>query len=94
MPSGWSSLGGQCTSPYFPGGNTYGSSAGSAVATAIGLAAAALGTDSSGFISESIKIKADEFAAGSIIGPASFTNIVGVRPTLGLTSQDGVVPIS
>lgn len=47
-----------------------------------------------GFISESTKRRADDFAAGSIIGPASFTNIVGVRPTLSLTSQDGVIPIS
>lgn len=76
--SGWSARGGQNTSPYYPGADTCGSSSGSAVATAIGLAAASLGTETD----------------GSIICPASYNNVVGIKPTVGLTSRTGVIPIS
>ncbi|QRV99696.1 amidase [Ceratobasidium sp. AG-Ba] len=78
LPNGWSSRGGQVTNPYFPQADPCGSSSGSAVAAAVGLAAAALGTDT----------------AGSIVCPSGFNNVVGVRPSLGLTSRTGVVPVS
>ncbi|KAG9125068.1 hypothetical protein FRC07_009082 [Ceratobasidium sp. 392] len=50
LPSGWSSRGGQATNPYFPGADPCGSSSGSAVSTAVGLAAGALGTDTAGSV--------------------------------------------
>ncbi|KAF7972117.1 hypothetical protein HWV62_18830 [Athelia sp. TMB] len=78
VPSGWSGRGGQCTSPYYPLLDPSGSSSGSAVAVAIGLAAATLGTETD----------------GSITQPASNNNIVGIKPTVGLTSRAGVIPIS
>ncbi|KAK7048003.1 amidase domain-containing protein [Favolaschia claudopus] len=77
-PDGWSGRGGQTTNPYYPGGNACGSSSGSGVSSAIGLAAATLGTETT----------------GSIICPASRNNVVGVKPTVGLTSRKGVVPVS
>ncbi|KIM28282.1 hypothetical protein M408DRAFT_23982 [Serendipita vermifera MAFF 305830] len=78
IPSGWSSIGGQCTSPYCPGADPSGSSSGSAVAATVGLAAATLGTETD----------------GSITFPSSLCNIVGLKPTVGLTSRTGVIPIS
>ncbi|EJF59884.1 amidase signature enzyme [Dichomitus squalens LYAD-421 SS1] len=78
LPSGWSARGGQCSSPYVPQGDPSGSSSGSAVSTAIGLAAAALGTETD----------------GSIVFPCSRGNLVGIKPTVGLTSRAGVIPIS
>ncbi|KAJ1303833.1 hypothetical protein OPQ81_008254 [Rhizoctonia solani] len=78
VPNGWSGRGGQTTNPYYPGSNPCGSSSGSAVATAIGLAAASLGTETD----------------GSIICPSSFNNLVGIKPTVGLTSRAGVIPIA
>ncbi|KAL5638925.1 hypothetical protein ACGC1H_003328 [Rhizoctonia solani] len=78
LPNGWSGRGGQTTNPYYPGSDPCSSSSGSAVAVAIGLAAAALGVETN----------------GSIICPASFNNVVGIKPTVGLTSRAGVVPIS
>ncbi|KAE9396846.1 amidase signature enzyme [Gymnopus androsaceus JB14] len=78
ITGGWSALGGQGTNAYYPNGNTCGSSSGSAVAISIGLSALALGTDTS----------------GSITFPASRSNIVGIKPTVGLTSRATVVPIS
>ncbi|KAK6992537.1 amidase signature domain-containing protein [Favolaschia claudopus] len=77
-PDGWSGRGGQTTNPYYPKGNPCGSSSGSGVSAAIGLAAATLGTET----------------AGSITCPASRNNVVGVKATVGLTSRNGVVPIS
>ncbi|CAE7128941.1 unnamed protein product, partial [Rhizoctonia solani] len=77
-PTGWSGRGGQTTNPYYPGSNPCGSSSGSGVAAAIGLAAASLGTETD----------------GSIICPSSFNNLVGIKPTVGLTSRAGVIPIS
>jgi len=78
MPSGFSGRIGQCTNPYVPLGNPSGSSSGSGVAMAIGLATASLGSETD----------------GSIISPSSHCNIVGIKPTVGLTSRAGVIPIS
>ncbi|HDF5717440.1 TPA: amidase [Klebsiella variicola] len=75
---GYSSVGGQTVNPYNPLRDTSGSSSGSAAAVAAGFAPFALGTDTS----------------GSIRGPASVTGTVGLRPTLGLTSRSGVIPLS
>lgn len=78
MPSGYSSLGGQVLNPYDASCTPSGSSSGSAVAAAAGLAAAAVGTETS----------------GSILSPAQACSVVGVKPTVGLVSRTGVVPIS
>ncbi|ETW77517.1 hypothetical protein HETIRDRAFT_10776, partial [Heterobasidion irregulare TC 32-1] len=78
LASGWSGRGGQATSPYFPQADPSGSSSGSAIGSAIGLAAAALGSETD----------------GSIVSPSSRNNLVGIKPTVGLTSRAGVVPIS
>ena len=75
---GYSSYGGQTVNPYNPLRDASGSSSGSAVAVAADFAPFALGTDTS----------------GSIRGPSSVTGTVGMRPTLGLTSRSGVVPLS
>ncbi|KAH7386372.1 glutamyl-tRNA amidotransferase subunit A [Cadophora sp. MPI-SDFR-AT-0126] len=75
---GWSALGGQVYGPYYPNQDPSGSSSGSAVATALGLATGTLGTETD----------------GSIISPASFNNVVGIKPTVGLTSRYLVIPIS
>lgn len=73
MPSGWSGRGGQSTSAYVPQGNPSGSSSGSGIASSIGLCAAALGSETD----------------GSIISPSEFNNLVGIKPTVGLTSRAG-----
>jgi amidase len=79
MPSGYSSRGGQTLNPYGPGlFDVGGSSSGSAVAVAADLTLVAVGTET----------------AGSILSPASQNGIVGVKPTVGLVSRSGVVPIS
>ncbi|KAH7928864.1 amidase signature enzyme [Leucogyrophana mollusca] len=78
LPNGWSARGGQATCPYYPNADASGSSTGSGVAMAIGLAAGSLGTETD----------------GSIILPSSNNNIVGIKPTVGLTSRAGVIPIS
>ncbi|KAI0292041.1 amidase signature enzyme [Multifurca ochricompacta] len=78
LPSGFSGRGGQSTSPYFPLADPLGSSSGSGIASAIGLATATLGTETD----------------GSIILPSSRQNLVGIKPTVGLTSRAGVIPIS
>ncbi|KAI0922743.1 hypothetical protein AcV5_009638 [Taiwanofungus camphoratus] len=78
VPSGFSGRGGQCTNPYVPLGDPSGSSSGSGVATATGLAAGSLGTETD----------------GSIVSPSSTCNLVGIKPTVGLTSRAGVIPIS
>ncbi|KAH9033356.1 amidase signature enzyme [Lactarius pseudohatsudake] len=78
LPAGFSGRGGQSTSPYFPLADPMGSSSGSGIASAIGLAAAALGTETD----------------GSIILPSSRQNLVGIKPTVGMTSRAGVIPIS
>ncbi|WP_139350141.1 amidase [Rhodanobacter sp. C03] len=76
--SGWSGVGGQTRNPYALDRNPCGSSAGSAAAVAAGLVTVAIGTETD----------------GSIICPASMNGIVGIKPTLGLVSRSGIVPIS
>ena len=76
--SGWSSRGGQCRNPYALDRSPVGSSSGSGVAVAAGLAAAAIGTETD----------------GSIISPAAATSLVGLKPTVGLVSRSGIIPIS
>ncbi|REK71268.1 amidase family protein [Paenibacillus paeoniae] len=79
MPAGYSSRGGQVRNPYGPGEVfVSGSSSGSAAAVAASLAAAAIGTET----------------AGSIVGPASQHALVGIKPTVGLASRSGIIPIS
>ncbi|THV01105.1 amidase signature enzyme [Dendrothele bispora CBS 962.96] len=78
LASGWSGRGGQCTAAYFPGSDPCGSSSGSGVAASIGLAAVTLGTETD----------------GSITCPSSQNNLAGIKPTVGLTSRAGVIPIS
>ena len=73
VPSGFSGRGGQSTSPYVPLGDPSGSSSGSGIATAIGLVAAALGSETD----------------GSIVSPSQNNNLVGIKPTVGLTSRAG-----
>jgi amidase len=75
---GYSSAGGLTLNPYNTTRNVSGSSSGSAAAVAADFAAFALGTDTS----------------GSLRGPASVAGLVGLRPTLGLTSRSGVIPLS
>jgi len=76
--SGWSSRGGQTRNPYALDRSPGGSSSGSAVAVAANLCSAALGTETD----------------GSIIGPAQCNAIVGLKPTVGLVSRAGIVPIA
>ena len=71
VPNGFSGRGGQTLSPYYPNGDASGSSSGSGVAMAIGLAAASLGSETD----------------GSIVSPSSKNNIVGIKPTIGLVSR-------
>ncbi|GLB40037.1 putative amidase [Lyophyllum shimeji] len=78
LASGWSGRGGQTTNAYFPKADPCGSSSGSGVAASIGLAAVTLGTETD----------------GSIICPSANNNLVGIKPTVGLTSRAGVIPIS
>ncbi|MCZ8512201.1 amidase family protein [Paenibacillus filicis] len=79
MPAGYSSRGGLVLNPYGPGEYFIsGSSSGSAAAVAANLAAAAIGTET----------------AGSIVGPASQNLLVGIKPTVGLISRSGIIPIS
>ncbi|MFI0773514.1 amidase [Streptomyces sp. NPDC021212] len=76
--SGWSAVGGQTNNPYVLDRNPCGSSSGSAAALAASLAQVAIGTETD----------------GSIVCPAGMNGVVGHKPSLGLVSQDGVVPIS
>ncbi|MFO1314061.1 MAG: amidase [Burkholderiales bacterium] len=76
--SGWSGRGGQTRNPYALDRNTSGSSSGSAAAMAAGLAAVAVGTETD----------------GSIVSPSSTCGLVGVKPTVGLVSRTGIVPIA
>jgi len=78
MPSGYSSLAGQVLNPYDSSQTPSGSSSGSGVAAAAGLAAVTVGTETS----------------GSILSPAEANSVVGVKPTLGLISRTGIVPIA
>jgi len=76
--SGWSSLGGQTLNPYDPTRTPCGSSSGSAVAVAANLAVVAVGTETD----------------GSIVCPSGINGIVGIKPTVGLVSRDGIIPIA
>ncbi len=76
--SGWSSRGGQTHNPYVLDRTPSGSSAGSGAAVAASLCAAAVGTETN----------------GSIVSPASVNGLVGLKPTVGLVSRTGIIPIS
>ncbi|ANO52982.1 amidase [Woeseia oceani] len=76
--SGWSSIGGQTNNAYDPARNPCGSSSGSAVAVAASLTSVAIGTETN----------------GSIVCPASVNGLVGIKPTLGLVSRSGIIPIA
>ncbi|HEV3076583.1 MAG TPA: amidase family protein [Thermoanaerobaculia bacterium] len=76
--SGWSARGGQCCNPYALDRSPSGSSSGSAVAAAANLCAAAVGTETD----------------GSIVSPAGHCALVGIKPTVGLLSRSGIVPIA
>jgi amidase len=76
--SGWSARGGQTRNPYALDRNTSGSSSGSAAAMAASLATLAVGTETD----------------GSIVSPSASCGIVGIKPTLGLVSRAGVIPIA
>jgi amidase len=76
--SGLSTLGGQAVNPHGTGRSPSGSSSGSAVAVAAGLTALAIGTETD----------------GSIVSPSAACGVVGIKPTLGLVSRTGIVPIS
>ncbi len=76
--SGWSSRGGQTLCPYALDRDPSGSSSGSAVAVAADLCAVAIGTETD----------------GSVVSPSSVNGIVGMKPTVGLLSRTGIIPIS
>jgi amidase len=76
--SGWSGRGGQTRNPYALDRNTSGSSSGSAAAMAASLATLAVGTETD----------------GSIVSPSASCGIVGIKPTLGLVSRSGIIPIA
>lgn len=77
LPNGWSARGGQAKNPYVLTTDPCGSSTGSAVGVAANMAAVSLGTETD----------------GSILCPASVNGVVGIKPTVGLTSRAGVIPI-
>jgi amidase len=76
--SGWSTVGGQTANPYALDRNPSGSSSGSAAGVSAGLAALAVGTETD----------------GSIVSPSSACGVVGIKPTAGLVSRTGIVPLS
>lgn len=76
--NGWSAHGGQTYAAYYPKQDPSGSSSGSGVAASIGLALAALGSETD----------------GSILSPSDVNNLVGIKPTVGLTSRYLVIPVS
>ena len=76
--SGWSGRGGQCRNPYLLDHNPCGSSSGSAVAVSANLTPLAIGTET----------------YGSIVCPSSRNGIVGIKPTVGLVSRSGIIPIA
>lgn len=75
---GWSARGGNTINPYVMNYTSWGSSSGSGNGVSANLCAAAIGTETD----------------GSITGPSAVENIVGLKPTLGLVSQDGIIPIA
>ena len=76
--SGWSGVGGQTKNPYVLSRNPCGSSSGSAVAVSANLTMLAIGTETN----------------GSIVCPSHSNGIVGIKPTVGLISRSGIIPIS
>ena len=76
--SGWSARGGQTKNPYVLDRNPCGSSSGSGVAAAANFCAAAVGTETD----------------GSVVCPSSANSLVGIKPTLGLLSRSGIIPIA
>ena len=76
--SGWSARGGQCRNPYALDRNPSGSSSGSGVAVAANLCPVSIGTETD----------------GSIVGPSTVNCIVGLKPTVGLVSRTGIIPIA
>ena len=76
--SGWSGLGGQVKNPYYLDRNPCGSSSGSGVAVSANLTVLAIGTETN----------------GSIVCPSTANGIVGIKPTVGLLSRSGIIPIS
>ena len=76
--SGWSARGGQCRNPYALDRNPCGSSSGSGVAVSANLATLTIGTET----------------GGSIMCPSSTNGVVGIKPTVGLWSRSGIIPIS
>lgn len=76
--SGWSSRGGQTKNPYILDHNPCGSSAGSGTAVSANLCVVAVGTETD----------------GSVVCPASVNGVVGIKPTVGLVSRSGIIPIS
>ncbi|MEP6993175.1 MAG: amidase [Acidobacteriota bacterium] len=76
--SGWSGRGGQCRNPYALDRNPSGSSSGSGSAAAASLCAIAVGTETD----------------GSIVSPSNNCGLVGIKPTLGLVSRSGIIPIA
>lgn len=76
--SGWSARGGQCRNPYVLDRNPCGSSSGPGVAVSANLCAVAVGTETD----------------GSIVCPSNANGIVGIKPTLGLVSRQGIIPIA
>jgi len=76
--SGWSGRGGQTRNPYVLDRNPCGSSSGSGAAVAANLSAAAIGTETD----------------GSVVCPSSANSLVGIKPTVGLISRAGIIPIS
>jgi len=78
MPSGYSSLGGQVLNPYDTASTPSGSSSGSGASAALGFAPLTIGTETD----------------GSITSPADYQSLVGMKPTLGLVSRTGILPIA
>ena len=76
--SGWSGRGGQTRNPYYLDRSPSGSSSGSAAAVSANFAALAIGTETN----------------GSIVSPASYCGVVGLKPTVGLVSRAGIIPIA
>jgi amidase len=76
--SGWSARGGQTNNPYWLDQNPLGSSSGSAVGVSANLTAVAIGTETS----------------GSIISPSVVNGVVGLKPTVGLVSRSGIIPVA
>ena len=76
--SGWSSRGGQCANPYALDRNPCGSSSGTGASVSANFAAAGIGTETN----------------GSIVCPSSANGLVGIKPTVGLVSRSGIIPIA